>query len=1081
MVRTLRFLSIYVFLALVSVLNSYASDEHFVAYWPMDEGSGTTVNDRSGTGNNGTIVGGATWVDGKSGKALSFDGTNTYVDCGNNESLSIDEAITIETWFYPRAYVTGYAKYPFSKWTTTSDGNYVMYFFGNSAGTNYKKVQFYGKAGGTWHGISPAYEISALNTWYHIVCTYSSTDGGKLYVNGILYASTPAFGTLTVNNANLKIGGADFNGMLDEVSIYSRVLSQEEIVCRYRQNVGKWSFSEGSGQTTINSASSTDYGQLLHMDTSSCWVDGKVGKALSFDGLDDYVNCGNGPRLNITGVITVEIWFYPKAWVSGYTSRLIKKWTNANDANYVLYFFGDTAGGSYKTIQFYGNAGGTWQALSPAYMVETLKTWYHIAWTYTGNQGGKLYVNGELQGTVAVGAGLLATNNAGLYLGGVGFDGALKNFKIYNRVLSEQEIRDQRIEVEALKVTEWQNTIATLRSRKQAIPDSSDASVYWKGRVEQELQAIEASQYTIPLCEYNKSPYTTDLILAWLSDILTGLENGEILTDKFLTYSIGAPVTCLWILPYDTCVTIPGEVSNEISLKACPGEYEPASFVVSASDVGDIASLQIEVSDLTQGTETIPAGSVDIKAVKCWYQAGTAGVSSIQDKSKRVLVPELLLNNDDLVRADYETKDNYLRLSPTDERWISDPTDTSDVPIPQPTVTEFSVQDSSILQPVNIPANSNKQFWVTVKIPDTAVAGLYSGVISFKLASQIVEEVVLKVEVLPFILQPPYYTSSIYYRGRLVAPTAEGTISSEGKSITQFSNELENMFTHGVTNPTLYQLYDTTVYQEYGTTLLEKALQIRNEKGMGNQPLYYIGLTTGNPTSQDALDALKNKVSDVVSLAGSYGIPEVYIYGIDEAKGDTLASERAAWNAVHEAGGKVFVAGYQGENYELMGDIQDLLICYGVPSVDEAAEWHSVGHKIWCYANPQGGVEDPNKYRRNYGLLLWKSNYDGACTFAYHSSYSGIWNDFDSTRYRDQNFTYPTIDGVIDTIAWEGYREGVDDLRYLATLQAAITRGKALGDPDAYTAEAYLNNLNVETGDLNAIRTQMIEYITCLP
>jgi len=38
-------------------------------------------------------------------------------------------------------------------------------------------------------------------------------------------------------------------------------------------------------------------------------------------------------------------------------------------------------------------------------------------------------------------------------------------------------------------------------------------------------------------------------------------------------------------------------------------------------------------------------------------------------------------------------------------------------------------------------------------------------------------------------------------------------------------------------------------------------------------------------------------------------------------------------------------------------------------------------------------------------------------------------------------FVYPTVDGVIDTIAWEGYREGIDDLRYLATLRKAI--GKA--------------------------------------
>jgi hypothetical protein len=88
---------------------------------------------------------------------------------------------------------------------------------------------------------------------------------------------------------------------------------------------------------------------------------------------------------------------------------------------------------------------------------------------------------------------------------------------------------------------------------------------------------------------------------------------------------------------------------------------------------------------------------------------------------------------------------------------------------------------------------------------------------------------------------------------------------------------------------------------------------------------------------------------------------------------------------------------------------------------------------VFSYANPQVGVENPFVFRKNYGLVLWQQDYDGAMPYAYQHSEGSSWNDFDG-RYRDHMFTYPTTDGVIDTLAWEGFREGVDDVRYLTTL-----------------------------------------------
>lgn len=71
---------------------------------------------------------------------------------------------------------------------------------------------------------------------------------------------------------------------------------------------------------------------------------------------------------------------------------------------------------------------------------------------------------------------------------------------------------------------------------------------------------------------------------------------------------------------------------------------------------------------------------------------------------------------------------------------------------------------------------------------------------------------------------------------------------------------------------------------------------------------------------------------------------------------------------------------------------------------------------------------------------------------------------------------YPTVDGVFDTLQWEGYREGVDDTRYLAMLLDAIDRAEPAKGRDADTARQWLDSLDIN-GDLDAIRTEMIDWI----
>ncbi|GAH00485.1 unnamed protein product [marine sediment metagenome] len=137
---------------------------------------------------------------------------------------------------------------------------------------------------------------------------------------------------------------------------------------------------------------------------------------------------------------------------------------------------------------------------------------------------------------------------------------------------------------------------------------------------------------------------------------------------------------------------------------------------------------------------------------------------------------------------------------------------------------------------------------------------------------------------------------------------------------------------------------------------------------------------------------------------------------------------------------------------------------------------------MFNYGHPQCGVEEPETYRRNFGLLLWKAGYDGAMDYAYQHSFTHEWNDFDNPSYRDHTMAYPTENGVVDTIQWEGFREAVDDVRYVTTLIEAVETAKAAGGTKArlaWATEPWIGTIDPQA-DLDATRRQMIQRIIAL-
>ena len=96
---------------------------------------------------------------------------------------------------------------------------------------------------------------------------------------------------------------------------------------------------------------------------------------------------------------------------------------------------------------------------------------------------------------------------------------------------------------------------------------------------------------------------------------------------------------------------------------------------------------------------------------------------------------------------------------------------------------------------------------------------------------------------------------------------------------------------------------------------------------------------------------------------------------------------------------------------------------------------------------------------------------------------SNVWDDFDyvnfKTGFRDMVAAYPTMNSPIDTIQWEGFREAIDDIRYLTTLNKSIDVAKKLGKntSEAENWLASLKSSNLKTQNLDTVRATMVKYI----
>ncbi|NTW27223.1 MAG: hypothetical protein HGA36_02795 [Candidatus Moranbacteria bacterium] len=450
-----------------------STESGLVGHWTFDgnDVNGDVANDVSGNNNNGTIIGSSPAL-GKLGQAMSFNGTGDGITTVDQDYFSpIVNDISMSFWAKVPSSTApsgdggcgGVGRYFMAKddsgispdWGFENDGNNKICFV-------------------AWQGSASNYgEISVGKTvnddqWHHYIGTMSYGNKMELFIDGISVGQTTAFtGSMINSTKEVQFGrrgdGNFMAGLLDDVRIYSRALSTQEIGRLYNQGqikvqapqkapnanglIGSWSFDGNDvNATTVFDRSGNGNNGTIFGATPTL---GKIGQAMSFNGTSDYVSMGDMNQADGLAAITTSVWMKFKVAGGGLAETHILDKSRCD---------GTANGGTFELgVSLFGARKAEFAVLPsngvPAnFVVSGAGTtsvddanWHHLVGRYDG-QNVSIWVDGVQENIANVGAFNLSSNNRSVELGGncngypFRFNGDLDDVQIYNRALSAQEI-----------------------------------------------------------------------------------------------------------------------------------------------------------------------------------------------------------------------------------------------------------------------------------------------------------------------------------------------------------------------------------------------------------------------------------------------------------------------------------------------------------------------------------------------------------------------------------------------------------------------------------------------------------------
>ncbi len=434
-----------------------------IAEWKLDSNSGTSALDTSGNAITGSFVSSPVWTRGKVGSALNFDGTDDYLNMGNNSLFAFGTAVTFQAWIRPESYnpnggmiinkwVSGFED---KQLTVAGDGR--AYFFLHNT-----------------FGGSVLYTNSTipLNQWTHIAGVYTGSTA-RMFINGRLDSSRAASGDVADSTGIFYIGGNPdrgsfaFDGSIDDIKIYNYARTPAQV---------NWDFSRGRPLSWIkfdecSGTIANDSGLLLNAGTISigasgtqtaagtctsgsaaeAWSNGATGKfnsGMNFDGTDDVVTLPANTSYDLSATTGGSAFL----WVQ---KNSICDSANSNNNELFLNLWGGSHTGNTWWIGCLGHNQSPANALTFrhngvvfSYTPLTFpnSSWQHIGFVYTGTEI-RYYVNGVQVGTNAFTGNVTSTSPVciGNYNAGCTdtyrYNGRIDDVRLYNYPLTDTQVK----------------------------------------------------------------------------------------------------------------------------------------------------------------------------------------------------------------------------------------------------------------------------------------------------------------------------------------------------------------------------------------------------------------------------------------------------------------------------------------------------------------------------------------------------------------------------------------------------------------------------------------------------------------
>ena len=407
-----------------------------IGYWNFNDGSGATIKDISGYGNNGTLGTGnsaPSWTQGENGSALYWDGSsNKYISLPNTSDIG-NKSFTVLGWVNipPAPARTGI-------------------FLGNFNDTPHMNLEVDSTLRFYWNGLDIHGTTNIKDNNWHYVTWVRDKDlfQFRMYIDGKLEigytggsGSDLSFTTPFLIGSDKRAGGMTWHGKIDDIKIYNYARTQKQIIedmnagspaTSAKSMVAYYKFDEGNGNTNYDSSINKNNGIMGTGDSTPTWQSESncvFGKCLYFKG-GTYMSS----RSQINNSIPLGNIFTISHWVKsngggGYTV------SNAGGGN--GYRFGIN---SNKIGFLIGNSSGYTETLCGTKTINDNK-WHQITGIYDNpSKKFSCYVDGVYGGTVTT-VDFTGFSTSAPAIGGYSFAGYIDEVKIYNYALTEEEIK----------------------------------------------------------------------------------------------------------------------------------------------------------------------------------------------------------------------------------------------------------------------------------------------------------------------------------------------------------------------------------------------------------------------------------------------------------------------------------------------------------------------------------------------------------------------------------------------------------------------------------------------------------------